>query len=78
VTEGLAREFDDFVTTYSSGILETGVWISGFYGSGKSYFAKLLGYLIQNSNILGTPARDRILQRFTGVQDEANHNWRST
>ena len=71
VTEGLAREFDDFVTTYSSGILETGVWISGFYGSGKSYFAKLLGYLIHNSNILGTPARDRILQRFTGVQDEA-------
>jgi len=25
VTEGLVREFDDFITTYSSGILETGV-----------------------------------------------------
>lgn len=71
VTEGLAKEYEDFVNIYTSGILETGVWISGFYGSGKSYFAKLLGHLINNQKILGTPARDRILQRFTGLQDEA-------
>lgn len=71
VTEGLAQEYEDFVGVYLSGILETGVWISGFYGSGKSYFAKLLGYLIQNPTIFGTPARDRILQRFTGLQNEA-------
>lgn len=71
ITDGLAREYSDFVSTFTSNILETGVWISGFYGSGKSYFGKLLVYLLNNHNILGTPARDRIMQRFTGINDEA-------
>lgn len=71
VTDGLAQKYADFISTFTSNILETGVWISGFYGSGKSYFGKLLGYMISNSSINGTPARDRILQRFTGINDEA-------
>ena len=71
VTDGLAREYADFVDTFTSNILETGVWISGFYGSGKSYFGKLLGYMLSNRTIGGTPARDRIVQRFTGINDEA-------
>lgn len=71
VTDGLGEEYRKFVDTYTSNILETGVWISGFYGSGKSYFGKLLGYLISNRTIVGTNARDRILQRFIGVNDEA-------
>lgn len=71
ITDGLAKEYSDFVATFTSNIMETGVWISGFYGSGKSYFGKLLGYLLSNRSIAGTPARDRILQRFTGINDEA-------
>jgi len=71
VTDGLAKEYVDFIDTFTSNIKETGAWISGFYGSGKSYFAKILGYLLNNRNICGTPARDRILQRFTGVKDES-------
>lgn len=71
ITEGLAKEYADFVTRFTSNIVETGVWISGFYGSGKSYFGKLLGYMLSNRSISGTPARDRILQRFTGIRDEA-------
>ena len=71
ITDGLAREYSDFVSTFTSNILETGVWISGFYGSGKSYFGKLLGYMLSNGKIGGTPARDRIIQRFSGINDEA-------
>lgn len=71
ITDGLAKEYGSFVSIYTSNIIETGVWLSGFYGSGKSYFGKLLGYMMSNRNINGTPARDRILQRFTGIDDEA-------
>ncbi|CAN5665845.1 hypothetical protein BH10BAC2_BH10BAC2_02240 [soil metagenome] len=71
ITDGLAKEYGSFVSTYTSNIIETGVWLSGFYGSGKSYFGKLLGYMMSNRIISGTPARDRILQRFTGIDDEA-------
>ena len=76
VTDGLAKDHTSFVAAYTSNIKETGVWISGFYGSGKSYFGKLLGYMLSNRTICGTPARDRILQRFTGVTDEALINRR--
>jgi hypothetical protein len=71
ITDGLAKEYSNFVSIYTSNIIETGVWLSGFYGSGKSYFGKLLGYMMSNRLISGTPARDRILQRFTGIDDEA-------
>src|SRR5450759_2408502 len=62
ITDGLAKEYASFVSTFTSNIVETGGWISGFYGSGKSYFGKLLGYMLNNQVIIGTPARDRILQ----------------
>ncbi len=70
LTDGLAVHFSDFIKNYTSNIRETGVWISGFYGSGKSYFGKMLGHLLANPTINGTPARDRFLPRIRGVKNE--------
>ena len=49
---------------------ETGVWLSGFYGSGKSYFAKMLGFLIENPSIQGTSFRERFSHKLVGLKNE--------
>jgi len=40
-----------------------GVWISGFFGSGKSSFAKNLGYVISNRQVLDHPAARLFIQQ---------------
>ena len=39
------------------------IWVSGFFGSGKSSFAKMLGLSIENRSVAGVPAGDRFAQR---------------
>ena len=68
ITDGLAREYSKFVSTFTSNILETGVWISGFYGW-KSYW-ETARLFIEQPNACRNTARDRILC-FTGIDDEA-------
>lgn len=70
VTEGISKHLLEFTDKFTSNIKETGVWVSGFYGSGKSYFGKMLGYIIDNPSILGTPARDRFITKIKGVKNE--------
>ncbi len=62
-----------------------GVWISGFFGSGKSSFAKNLGYILANRQVLGHTAgqlftrqlqrqapHDPLVQRITDTVDFIN------
>jgi hypothetical protein len=39
------------------------IWVSGFFGSGKSSFAKMLGLSIENRLVAGEPAGERFAQR---------------
>jgi hypothetical protein len=40
-----------------------GVWVSGFFGSGKSSFAKNLGYALQNRTFMGSQFADLFKQQ---------------
>jgi hypothetical protein len=55
VTRELAKHFNEFFESYKKGITGTtdkmGVWISGFFGSGKSHFLKILSYLLENKEV---------------------------
>ena len=71
VTENIGSYLSTFASKYNSNIKETGVWLSGFYGSGKSYFGKMLGYLMSNNDVMGTRAVERFIPRLAGLKDAA-------
>ncbi|MGR5940588.1 BREX system P-loop protein BrxC [Bacillus pacificus] len=55
VTRELNKHLSKFYENYQKGIDgvtdKMGVWISGFFGSGKSHFLKILAYLIENKQV---------------------------
>ena len=62
ITKELHRHFATFLDNYAKAMErptdKIGVWISGFFGSGKSHFLKILSYLLSNSTVGGEPAVD--------------------
>src|SRR2546426_1833826 len=65
----------DAIRSHYTGILEAfretpnkphegvAVWVSGFFGSGKSSFAKMLGLSVANRPVAGEPAGERFSER---------------
>ena len=57
VTNELEKHFRDFFESYATDLNDptianrVGVWISGFFGSGKSHFLKTLSYLLANIEV---------------------------
>ena len=69
ITRELQKHFGAFYDHYEQSIgSETdkmGVWISGFFGSGKSHFLKILSYLLQNDVVAGKPAIEYFRDKFS-------------
>jgi len=70
VTAPIERALADFLEVYAESRTtptdKIGVWISGFFGSGKSHFAKVLSYLLTNPTVGGRTARELFIERLAG------------
>lgn len=62
IQDRLTQFFDVWIKAESTSTDETGVWISGFFGSGKSHFLKILSYLLDNEEIDGKRAIDYFIE----------------
>ncbi len=72
VTKELKKHFTKFFNEYSESFHtptdNVGVWITGFFGSGKSHFLKMLSYLLENKKIGNKNTVDYFEEKF---DDEA-------
>ena len=72
VTKELKKHFTKFFNEYSESFNtptnNVGVWITGFFGSGKSHFLKMLSYLLENKKIGDKNTVDYFEEKF---DDEA-------
>ncbi len=66
---------DDFQRAFDNGSKEVGVWVSGFYGSGKSSFAKYLGLSFDKSLMIdGATFGDRLMSRINDTRITQMHH----
>lgn len=68
ITKELRKHFSAFFNYYSDAFdvptADIGVWISGFFGSGKSHFLKMLSYILENKAIGDTNTVELFRQKF--------------
>ena len=68
ITRELRKHFNTFLNNYEKSLSyptdKIGVWISGFFGSGKSHFLKMLSYVLENNTIAGKKAVTYFADKF--------------
>lgn len=58
ITDEIGRRLEDFLEAYNNYTTANGVWISGFFGSGKSHLLKMLALLLENRLFDGVTTYD--------------------
>ena len=80
VTRELDKHLRTFFSTYGDALAhpndpeiagKTGVWVSGFFGSGKSHFIKVLSYLLNNCTQTHNGESKRAVEFFEGKIKDA-------
>jgi hypothetical protein len=65
IQEQMAGVLEAYAGSWRSPTDKVGVWVSGFFGAGKSSFAKLLGILLQSRKVAGQDAIELFSRRVT-------------
>ncbi len=78
VTDKLHKNYEDVIgdlqSAFDNGSKEVGIWVAGFYGSGKSSFAKYLGLSFDKSILIeGVTFGDKLMSRINDVGITAMH-----
>ena len=65
ITDEIGKRLETFLDAYNNYDTANGVWISGFFGSGKSHLLKMLALLMENREVDGTRAFDIFEEKLT-------------
>ena len=68
VTNEISKKIRDFFQSYNNYSGANGVWISGFFGSGKSHLLKILSYVLENKEFNGYKSGELFAEKIE--QDE--------
>src|SRR6056297_4197058 len=65
ITGEIGQKLEQFLEAYNNYETSNGVWISGFFGSGKSHLLKMLALVLENRELDGRRAADIFGEKLT-------------
>ncbi len=63
LTNEVEKRLEEFLDAYNNYEGANGVWVSGFFGSGKSHLLKMLALLLENREMDGATTLDLFLPK---------------